>query len=202
MEEKKSRFFDFDVQEQIDNPDKKVENIEPVKTDDTFSKIFGGPKEEAKVEEVKAQTPSTFENVFKTAPIEKKEEVVIAKPSAAKVSFSDIFQGEIIPDKQEERQVKTDDIPTNSSQFFNVKKEVEIDPIQTVEETTDYVEKVGDNPMVDYDRINREAKENAPIEEEKEELPKNEEVLQANRQMASRMNVGGSDLMRLRMQRR
>ena len=188
MEEKKNKFFDFDMQEKIDNPNaiKKEEVIEEKPKGD-FSKVFGGV-------EIKEEEPkSKFNDVF-NIPVESatKEEV---KPES---TFESVFAEKIVPEVKEE---KKDVIPANSSTFFNVESKVETPEIEVKKEEDTFVEKVGDNPMVDYDRINKEAKENAPIIEDKIELPK-EEGIQSNNNTLKRVNMGGSDLMKLRMQRK
>ena len=201
MEEKKNRFFDFDTQVE----EKKEE---PKKEDNAFSKVFGNIEIKEEVDP-DVKTSTTFENVFKTSLpvgekvepiIEKKIEVVEATP---KNDFSQVFKNEIKKEDVPLVQKISNEIPNNASKFFNVEPKVEepVTIIQTEEPSLDYEEKIGDNPMIDYDRINREAKENERLEEMDEE-PKVEEVLQSNRSVAARINTGGSDLMKLRMSRR
>lgn len=193
MEEKKNKFFDFDIQEQIDNPNaiKKEEPVE-VKPQGDFSKVFGG------IEINEEEPKGKFSDVFNIP----KENVEVKPTTLESVktesTFENIFAEKIVPEVKEE---KKDIVPTNSSTFFNVETKVETPEIEVKKEEDAFVEKIGDNPMVDYDRINKEAKENAPVEEEKVELPK-EEGIQANNTTLKRVNMGGSDLMKLRMQRK
>ena len=168
MEEKKNRFFDFDVQTSLNEENIKSETVEEKETNNVFSEVFGNVSE-VETLDVEEQKVKTFEEVFNT---ELKEEVNVEQ------------EKEII----------------NSSQFFNTEVEA-VEEIEITPEEETYVEKIGDNPMVDYERINSQVEENVSKEEIVEELPK-EDPAQVNNTFNRKTYISNSDLMKLRMQRR
>ena len=141
------------------------------------------------IKEEKPKVDNTFNKVFNT--IEKKEDKKEATPT-----FEQVFHTGI---KKEEVKEKKEEV-VNSSKFFNTTVEITTPEVKVETPSDDYVEKVGDNPMVDYDRIN-----SSYVEEEKPALEIIEEtdLSQSNNNVTrNRINISGSDLMKLRMQRK
>ena len=152
-------------------------------------RFFDFEKVNESLKEEKPKVDNTFNKVFNT--IEKKEDKKEATPT-----FEQVFHTGI---KKEEVKEKKEEV-VNSSKFFNTTVEITTPEVKVETPSDDYVEKVGDNPMVDYDRIN-----SSYVEEEKPALEIIEEtdLSQSNNNVTrNRINISGSDLMKLRMQRK
>lgn len=152
-------------------------------------RFFDFEKVNETLKEEKPKVDNTFNKVFNT--IEKKEDKKEAAPT-----FEQVFHTGI---KKEEVKEKKEEV-VNSSKFFNTTVEITTPEVKVETPSDDYVEKVGDNPMVDYDRIN-----SSYVEEEKPALEIIEEtdLSQSNNNVTrNRINISGSDLMKLRMQRK
>ena len=152
-------------------------------------RFFDFEKVNETLKEEKPKVDNTFNKVFNT--IEKKENKKEATPT-----FEQVFHTGI---KKEEVKGKKEEV-VNSSKFFNTTVEITTPEVKVETPSDDYVEKVGDNPMVDYDRIN-----SSYVEEEKPALEIIEEtdLSQSNNNVTrNRINISGSDLMKLRMQRK
>ncbi|MCI5879498.1 MAG: hypothetical protein MRZ34_01760 [Bacillales bacterium] len=152
-------------------------------------RFFDFEKVNETLKEEKPKVDNTFNKVFNT--IEKKEDKKEATPT-----FEQVFHTGI---KKEEVKEKKEEV-VNSSKFFNTTVEITTPEVKVETPSDDYVEKVGDNPMVDYDRIN-----SSYVEEEKPALEIIEEtdLSQSNNNVTrNRINISGSDLMKLRMQRK
>lgn len=152
-------------------------------------RFFDFEKVNETLKEEKPKVDNTFNKVFNT--IEKKEDKKEATPT-----FEQVFHTGI---KKEEVKEKKEEV-VNSSKFFNTTVEITTPEVKVATPSDDYVEKVGDNPMVDYDRIN-----SSYVEEEKPALEIIEEtdLSQSNNNVTrNRINISGSDLMKLRMQRK
>lgn len=152
-------------------------------------RFFDFEKVNETLKEEKPKVDNTFNKVFNT--IEKKEDKKEATPT-----FEQVFHTGI---KKEEVKEKKEEV-VNSSKFFNPTVEITTPEVKVETPSDDYVEKVGDNPMVDYDRIN-----SSYVEEEKPALEIIEEtdLSQSNNNVTrNRINISGSDLMKLRMQRK
>lgn len=152
-------------------------------------RFFDFEKVNETLKEEKPKVDNTFNKVFNT--IEKKEDKKEATPT-----FEQVFHTGI---KKEEVKGKKEEV-VNSSKFFNTTVEITTPEVKVETPSDDYVEKVGDNPMVDYDRIN-----SSYVEEEKPALEIIEEtdLSQSNNNVTrNRINISGSDLMKLRMQRK
>ena len=152
-------------------------------------RFFDFEKVNESLKEEKPKVDNTFNKVFNT--IEKKEDKKEATPT-----FEQVFHTGI---KKEEVKGKKEEV-VNSSKFFNTTVEITTPEVKVETPSDDYVEKVGDNPMVDYDRIN-----SSYVEEEKPALEIIEEtdLSQSNNNVTrNRINISGSDLMKLRMQRK
>lgn len=152
-------------------------------------RFFDFEKVNETLKEEKPKVDNTFNKVFDT--IEKKEDKKEATPT-----FEQVFHTGI---KKEEVKEKKEEV-VNSSKFFNTTVEITTPEVKVETPSDDYVEKVGDNPMVDYDRIN-----SSYVEEEKPALEIIEEtdLSQSNNNVTrNRINISGSDLMKLRMQRK
>ena len=152
-------------------------------------RFFDFEKVNETLKEEKPKVDNTFNKVFNT--IEKKEDKKEATPT-----FEQVFHTGI---KKEEVKEKKEEV-VNSSKFFNTTVEITTPEVKVETPNDDYVEKVGDNPMVDYDRIN-----SSYVEEEKPALEIIEEtdLSQSNNNVTrNRINISGSDLMKLRMQRK
>lgn len=152
-------------------------------------RFFDFEKVNETLKEEKPKVDNTFNKVFNT--IEKKEDKKEATPT-----FEQVFHNGI---KKEEVKGKKEEV-VNSSKFFNTTVEITTPEVKVETPSDDYVEKVGDNPMVDYDRIN-----SSYVEEEKPALEIIEEtdLSQSNNNVTrNRINISGSDLMKLRMQRK
>ena len=152
-------------------------------------RFFDFEKVNETLKEEKPKVDNTFNKVFNT--IEKKEDKKEATPT-----FEQVFHTGI---KKEEVKEKKEEV-VNSSKFFNTTVEITTPEVKVETPSDDYVEKVGDNPMVDYDRIN-----SSYVEEEKPALEIIEEtdLSQSNNNVIrNRINISGSDLMKLRMQRK
>ena len=152
-------------------------------------RFFDFEKVNETLKEEKPKVDNTFNKVFNT--IEKKEDKKEATPT-----FEQVFHTGI---KKEEAKEKKEEV-VNSSKFFNTTVEITTPEVKVETPSDDYVEKVGDNPMVDYDRIN-----SSYVEEEKTALEIIEEtdLSQSNNNVTrNRINISGSDLMKLRMQRK
>lgn len=152
-------------------------------------RFFDFEKVNETLKEEKPKVDNTFNKVFNT--IEKKEDKKEATPT-----FEQVFHTGI---KKEEAKEKKEEV-VNSSKFFNTTVEITTPEVKVETPSDDYVEKVGDNPMVDYDRIN-----SSYVEEEKPALEIIEEtdLSQSNNNVTrNRINISGSDLMKLRMQRK
>lgn len=152
-------------------------------------RFFDFEKVNETLKEEKPKVDNTFNKVFNT--IEKKEDKKEATPT-----FEQVFHTGI---KKEEVKEKKEEV-VNSSKFFNTTVEITTPEVKVETPSDDYVEKVGDNPMVDYDRIN-----SSYVEEEKpkEEIIEETDLSQSNNNVArNRINISGSDLMKLRMQRK
>ena len=152
-------------------------------------RFFDFEKVNETLKEEKPKVDNTFNKVFNT--IEKKEDKKEATPT-----FEQVFHTGI---KKEEVKEKKEEV-VNSSKFFNTTVEITTPEVTVETPSDDYVEKVGDNPMVDYDRIN-----SSYVEEEKPALEIIEEtdLSQSNNNVTrNRINISGSDLMKLRMQRK
>lgn len=152
-------------------------------------RFFDFEKVNETLKEEKPKVDNTFNKVFNT--IEKKEDKKEAAPT-----FEQVFHTGI---KKEEVKEKKEEV-VNSSKFFNTTVEITTPEVKVETPSDNYVEKVGDNPMVDYDRIN-----SSYVEEEKPALEIIEEtdLSQLNNNVTrNRINISGSDLMKLRMQRK
>ena len=152
-------------------------------------RFFDFEKVNETLKEEKPKVDNTFNKVFNT--IEKKEDKKEATPT-----FEQVFHTGI---KKEEVKEKKEEV-VNSSKFFNTTVEITTPEVKVETPSDDYVEKVGDNPMVDYDIIN-----SSYVEEEKPALEIIEEtdLSQSNNNVTrNRINISGSDLMKLRMQRK
>ena len=152
-------------------------------------RFFDFEKVNETLKEEKPKVDNTFNKVFNT--IEKKEDKKEATPT-----FEQVFHTGI---KKEEVKEKKEEV-VNSSKFFNTTVEITTPEVKVETPSDDYVEKVGNNPMVDYDRIN-----SSYVEEEKPALEIIEEtdLSQSNNNVTrNRINISGSDLMKLRMQRK
>ena len=152
-------------------------------------RFFDFEKVNETLKEEKPKVDNTFNKVFNT--IEKKKDKKEATPT-----FEQVFHTGI---KKEEVKEKKEEV-VNSSKFFNTTVEITTPEVKVETPSDDYVEKVGDNPMVDYDRIN-----SSYVEEEKPALEIIEEtdLSQSNNNVTrNRINISGSDLMKLRMQRK
>ncbi len=152
-------------------------------------RFFDFEKVNETLKEEKPKVDNTFNKVFNT--IEKKEDKKEAAPT-----FEQVFHTGI---KKEEVKEKKEEV-VNSSKFFNTTVEITTPEVKVETPSDNYVEKVGDNPMVDYDRIN-----SSYVEEEKPALEIIEEtdLSQSNNNVTrNRINISGSDLMKLRMQRK
>ena len=152
-------------------------------------RFFDFEKVNETLKEEKPKVDNTFNKVFNT--IEKKEDKKEATPT-----FEQVFHTGI---KKEEVKEKKEEV-VNSSKFFNTTVEITTPEVKVETPSDDYVEKVGDNPMVEYDRIN-----SSYVEEEKPALEIIEEtdLSQSNNNVTrNRINISGSDLMKLRMQRK
>ena len=152
-------------------------------------RFFDFEKVNETLKEEKPKVDNTFNKVFNT--IEKKEDKKEATPT-----FEQVFHTGI---KKEEVKEKKEEV-VNSSKFFNTTVEITTPEVKVETPSDDYVEKVGDNPMVDYDRIN-----SSYVEEEKPALEIIEEtdLSQSNNNVTrNRINISGSDLMKRRMQRK
>ncbi len=152
-------------------------------------RFFDFEKVNETLKEEKPKVDNTFNKVFNT--IEKKEDKKEATPT-----FEQVFHTGI---KKEEVKEKKEEV-VNSSKFFNTTVEITTPEVKVETPSDNYVEKVGDNPMVDYDRIN-----SSYVEEEKPALEIIEEtdLSQSNNNVTrNRINISGSDLMKLRMQRK
>lgn len=152
-------------------------------------RFFDFEKVNETLKEEKPKVDNTFNKVFNT--IEKKEDKKEATPT-----FEQVFHTGI---KKEEVKEKKEEV-VNSSKYFNTTVEITTPEVKVETPSDDYVEKVGDNPMVDYDRIN-----SSYVEEEKPALEIIEEtdLSQSNNNVTrNRINISGSDLMKLRMQRK
>ena len=152
-------------------------------------RFFDFEKVNETLKEEKPKVDNTFNKVFNA--IEKKEDKKEATPT-----FEQVFHTGI---KKEEVKEKKEEV-VNSSKFFNTTVEITTPEVKVETPSDDYVEKVGDNPMVDYDRIN-----SSYVEEEKPALEIIEEtdLSQSNNNVTrNRINISGSDLMKLRMQRK
>ena len=152
-------------------------------------RFFDFEKVNETLKEEEPKVDNTFNKVFNT--IEKKEDKKEATPT-----FEQVFHTGI---KKEEVKEKKEEV-VNSSKFFNTTVEITTPEVKVETPSDDYVEKVGDNPMVDYDRIN-----SSYVEEEKPALEIIEEtdLSQSNNNVTrNRINISGSDLMKLRMQRK
>lgn len=152
-------------------------------------RFFDFEKVNETLKEEKPKVDNTFNKVFNT--IEKKEDKKEVTPTFEQVFHTDI--------KKEEVKEKKEEV-VNSSKFFNTTVEITTPEVKVETPSDNYVEKVGDNPMVDYDRIN-----SSYVEEEKPALEIIEEtdLSQSNNNVTrNRINISGSDLMKLRMQRK
>lgn len=152
-------------------------------------RFFDFEKVNETLKEEKPKVDNTFNKVFNT--IEKKEDKKEDAPT-----FEQVFHTGI---KKEEVKEKKEEV-VNSSKFFNTTVEITTPEVKVETPSDNYVEKVGDNPMVDYDRIN-----SSYVEEEKPALEIIEEtdLSQSNNNVTrNRINISGSDLMKLRMQRK
>lgn len=152
-------------------------------------RFFDFEKVNETLKEEKPKVDNTFNKVFNA--IEKKEDKKEAAPT-----FEQVFHTGI---KKEEVKEKKEEV-VNSSKFFNTTVEITTPEVKVETPSDNYVEKVGDNPMVDYDRIN-----SSYVEEEKPALEIIEEtdLSQLNNNVTrNRINISGSDLMKLRMQRK
>lgn len=152
-------------------------------------RFFDFEKVNETLKEEKPKVDNTFNKVFNT--VEKKEDKKEATPT-----FEQVFHTGI---KKEEVKEKKEEV-VNSSKFFNTTVEITTPEVKVETPSDNYVEKVGDNPMVDYDRIN-----SSYVEEEKPALEIIEEtdLSQSNNNVTrNRINISGSDLMKLRMQRK
>lgn len=152
-------------------------------------RFFDFEKVNETLKEEKPKVDNTFNKVFNT--IEKKEDKKEVTPTFEQVFHTDI--------KKEEVKEKREEV-VNSSKFFNTTVEITTPEVKVETPSDNYVEKVGDNPMVDYDRIN-----SSYVEEEKPALEIIEEtdLSQSNNNVTrNRINISGSDLMKLRMQRK
>lgn len=152
-------------------------------------RFFDFEKVNETLKEEKPKVDNTFNKVFNT--IEKKEDKKEATPT-----FEQVFHTGV---KKEEVKEKKEEV-VNSSKFFNTTVEITTPEVKVETPSDNYVEKVGDNPMVDYDRIN-----SSYVEEEKpkEEIIEETDLSQSNNNVArNRINISGSDLMKLRMQRK
>lgn len=152
-------------------------------------RFFDFEKVNETLKEEKPKVDNTFNKVFNT--IEKKEDKTEATPTFEQVFHTGIRKEEVKEKKEE---------VVNSSKFFNTTVEITTPEVKVETPSDNYVEKVGDNPMVDYDRIN-----SSYVEEEKPALEIIEEtdLSQSNNNVTrNRINISGSDLMKLRMQRK
>lgn len=152
-------------------------------------RFFDFEKVNETLKEEKPKVDNTFNKVFNT--VEKKEDKKEATPT-----FEQVFHTGV---KKEEVKEKKEEV-VNSSKFFNTTVEIATPEVKVEAPSDNYVEKVGDNPMVDYDRIN-----SSYVEEEKpkEEIIEETDLSQSNNNVArNRINISGSDLMKLRMQRK
>ena len=157
--------------------------------DEKNPRFFDFEKVNETLKEEKPKVDNTFNKVFNT--IEKKEDKKEVTPTFEQVFHTDI--------KKEEVKEKKEEV-VNSSKFFNTTVEITTPEVKVETPSDNYVEKVGDNPMVDYDRIN-----SSYVEEEKPALEIIEEtdLSQSNNNVTrNRINISGSDLMKLRMQRK
>lgn len=152
-------------------------------------RFFDFEKVNETLKEEKPKVDNTFNKVFNT--VEKKEDKKEATPT-----FEQVFHTGVKKEKVKEKKEEV----VNSSKFFNTTVEIAPPEVKVETPSDNYVEKVGDNPMVDYDRIN-----SSYVEEEKpkEEIIEETDLSQSNNNVArNRINISGSDLMKLRMQRK
>ena len=127
-------------------------------------RFFDFEKVNETLKEEKPKVDNTFNKVFNT--IEKKEDKKEVTPTFEQVFHTDI--------KKEEVKEKKEEV-VNSSKFFNTTVEITTPEVKVETPSDNYVEKVGDNPMVDYDRIN-----SSYVEEEK----RNENVYEYVKELA------------------
>ena len=152
-------------------------------------RFFDFEKVNETLKEEKPKVDNTFNKVFNT--IEKTADKKEATPTFEQVFHTGIKKDEVKEKKEE---------VVNSSKFFNTTVEITTPEVKVETPSDDYVEKVGDNPMVDYDRIN-----SSYVEEEKPalEIIEGTDLSQSNNNVTrNRINISGSDLMKLRMQRK